>query len=258
MRNTHQSCHGLVLGCEADSGVNAGISTYFIRAASSTTKIFAIDPLEKPICRQGKRWIDESGLTTYYTGKNFVDLLDIDWKTMIAKKEVDPDSTLVFIDDHLHAFERVAKCSRFGFRHFLVEDNYKKGEGATPKDKVSTPKQYFNSHAEYKIEGDWLFANVKAYAEFPPIVPPIMAKEYTGDRKAAGGFMVASDTNEDIMPPMLRPDLSSEDMKLYQEIAVELGMDPSLKDVESYMQFMCYNQICHLEMIPIPDAIKIT
>ena len=62
-----------------ESGVNAGVSTYIIRAASPTTKIFAIDPLAKPICGQGKRWVDPSDLTTNYWGENFTDLLDLDW-----------------------------------------------------------------------------------------------------------------------------------------------------------------------------------
>jgi hypothetical protein len=29
---------------------------------------FAIDPEDKPICKQEKRWIDSSDLTTYFTG----------------------------------------------------------------------------------------------------------------------------------------------------------------------------------------------
>lgn len=117
-----------------ESGVNQGVSTYFIRAASSTTKIFAIDPMDKPICEQGERWIDSSDLTTNLTGeKNFVDLLALDWKGMIDKGEVDPDKTLIFIDDHLHAFQRIAGVLRHGVRHIVVEDNYKFGEGKEAK-----------------------------------------------------------------------------------------------------------------------------
>ena len=97
-----------------ESGVNQGVSTYFIRAASSTTKIFAIDPLDKPICDQGDRWIDSSKLTTYYTGKEFVDLLDLNWKWMIEQNEVNPERTLVFLDDHLHAFQRIAGVLKHG------------------------------------------------------------------------------------------------------------------------------------------------
>lgn len=237
-----------------ESGVNAGVSTYFIRAASPTTKIFAIDPLEKPICAQGERWIDSSEHTIYYTGKTFVDLTDLDWKGMVTRREIDPDKTLVFIDDHLHAFKRIASVMKFGIRHVVVEDNYKMNEGATPQDRKSTPKQMFYGK-QWEKEGNWLFNNVIAYAEFPPIVPPIMAKDFTGERKKAGGFMVASDTNTDIVHPILRPDLKKEDMHIYNSMARELDIDPTLKDNKSYMQFMNYNQICHLELLPRPPTL---
>lgn len=237
-----------------ESGVNAGVSTYFIRAASPTTKIFAIDPLDKPICGQGERWIDSSQNTINYTGKNFVDLMALDWKGMVTRKEIDLDKTLVFIDDHLHAFKRIASVMKFGVRHVVVEDNYKVNEGATPQDKKSTPKQMFYGK-RWEREGNWLFHNLIAYAEFPPIVPPIMAKAFTGERKKAGGFMVASDTNTDIVHPILRPDLNEEDLNIYHSIARELNIDPTLKDLESYMQFMNYNQICHLELLPRPPIL---
>jgi hypothetical protein len=48
---------------------------------------------------------------------------------MIARKEVDPGSTLVFLDDHLHTYNRIAGVREFGIRHVVVEDNYKLGEG---------------------------------------------------------------------------------------------------------------------------------
>lgn len=236
-----------------ESGVNAGVSTYFIRKASPTTRIFAIDPLEEPICSQGKRWIDTDNqkLTINYTGKNFIDLLDLDWKGMIDRKEVDPARTLVFIDDHLHAYKRIAGVMKHGVKHVVVEDNYKDREGATPDDKKSTPKQVFNNKI-YHEEAMWLFANTVAYGEFPPIVPPVLAKESTEPRKRAGGFMVAADKNTDIAAPMLRPDLHESDGAVYRKIAAELGFDSTLKDRFSYMQFMNYNQICHLELLPLP------
>ena len=123
--------------------------------------------------------------------------------------------------------------------------------GATALDKQSTPKQYFLGD-QYKTEANWLFRNTKIYAEFPPVVPPIMAKAFSGERKKAGGFMVASDKNTDIVHPILRPDLNEEDKKTYKVMSTALGIDPSLKDHESYMQFMNYNQICYLELLPVP------
>ena len=63
--------------------------------------------------------------------------------------------------------------------------------------------------------------------------------------------MVAGDKNEDIVHPILRPDLDENDMKLYKDIAAKLGYDPSLKETESYLQFMNYNQIAYLELSPL-------
>lgn len=124
-----------------ESGVNAGVSTYFIRSASPSTRIYAIDPEEKPICGQGARWIDHEGirnkLTINYTGKqNFKDMLDLDWAGMIRRKEIDPDTTLVFLDDHLHSLKRIAALMKVGIRHVLVEDNYKYGKGKQKTDVV--------------------------------------------------------------------------------------------------------------------------
>ena len=67
--------------------------------------------------------------------------------------------------------------------------------------------------------------------------------------------MVASDNNKDIVHPMLRPDLNKDDMKKYIDIANTLGVDPTLEDNMSYMQFMNYNQICHLELLPMPPTL---
>lgn len=233
-----------------ESGVNQGVSTYFIRAASKATRIFAIDPEEKPICKQGKRWIDSSTLTVNYTGKKFIDILDLNWEEMIQNKNIDPATTLVFIDDHLNTFERIRALRKFDIRHIIVEDNYKKGEGATWNDRNSTPKQMFFQKRSWK-KGSWLFNNIISYAEFPPLIPPIMAKKNTEPRKKAGGFMVASDTNLDIVPPILRPDLSTDDMHLFHTIANVLDLDTKLVDRNSYMQFMNYNQFCYLEFPPL-------
>jgi len=236
-----------------ESGVNAGQSTYFIRAASNTTKIFAIDPEDKPICRQGNRWIDSSELTTYFIGENFVDLIDLDWKGMIEKKEVDPESTLVYLDDHQHAYSRIKAVTEHGIQHVMSEDNYKVGEGSNPIDRRSSPKQIFSlrQNNEEKESVRLFFDNhVKTYAEFPILVPPIMAKEWTEPKKAAGAFMHAADKNEDIVAPILRPDLDEDDLKLYKDIVAKLDYDPSLKDKESYMEFMNYCQIAYLKLSP--------
>lgn len=180
-------------------------------------------------------------------GEKFVDLMKLDWKGMIAKKEVDPDTTIVFLDDEADVFERINGILEVGLRHVLVEDNFKYGDGGNSKTKASTPKQMFCAK-ELKQKGEWLFKNIVAYAEFPPLVPPIMAKAYPGERKKGGGFMVATDSNIDVVHPMLRPDRTENDKNLYNKIVAALGMDSTLKDQNSYMQFMNYNHMCHLEL----------
>lgn len=111
-------------------------------------------------------------------------------------------------------------------------------------------------HGEkWKKEGELLFNKLVAYSEFPPLVPPIMATAYKGKRKEAGGFMVAADDNKDIVHPILRPDLNEDDMKMYEYIADTLGYNKTLQDNESYMQFMNYNQICHLELKPEEEKV---
>lgn len=65
-----------------ENGVNAGHSTYIMRAAAPRAKIYPIDPLEEPICNQGKRWVDEKN-SEYFTGTNFKDFADVDWEEKI-------------------------------------------------------------------------------------------------------------------------------------------------------------------------------
>jgi hypothetical protein len=115
-----------------ESGVNAGVSTYIMRvAAGPKTKIFAIDPLDTPICGQGARWIDSNDNTEYFTGANFQDFSEIDWKNLVKEKNIDPKDVLVYFDDHLNIFDRFPALMKNSFRHVLLEDNYKVGEGKT-------------------------------------------------------------------------------------------------------------------------------
>lgn len=237
-----------------ESGINAGVSTYFIRKAWPYTKIISTDPEPKPICKQGERWIDKSNLTTYYTGDNFIDLSQLDIRKHY--KEQKNPKILVFIDDHQHLVKRIPRLVQQGVKYVIVEDNYRQGEGSTNNDRIGTPKQMF-SHTKgaFVKDGHWLFQNVDSYAEFPPLIPPIMAKASNEPRKADGGFMVASDKNTDIPAPILRPDLDSEDMKIYEEICNILGLDKTMVDRDSYLQFMNYNQIAFMELITLRGPI---
>lgn len=242
-----------------ESGVNAGQSTYFMRAAAPNARIYAIDPLAKPICGQATRWIDTEGPVEYFTGSNFKDIEDIDWDSKIRTGEMDPNKTLAFLDDHLVVFERLAILMRFGIRHVLLEDNYKVGEGGTMKDRAGfTPKQMFRRVDDDSI---YLWNNLVSYSEFPPLVAPVLAKNWKGKRKAAGGFLFHTDSNVDIVPPILNAhdtddEQGRQDYSVYERICRELSIDPLLEDDASYMQIMNYNQISYFELVPMAPRIR--
>ncbi len=75
-----------------------------------------------------------------------------------------------------------------------------------------------------------------------------MAKAYKGKRRKEGGFMFATDENNDIVHPILRPDIDEEDKKMYEEIAATLDIDSTLQNGQSYLELMTYNQICYLKL----------
>ena len=101
-----------------------------------------------------------------------------------------------------------------------------------------------------------MFHSIVSYAEFPPLVPPLMSKDITFElpeqRKKAGGFLLPNEEADDIMHPILRPDLAREDMEIFNHIAQVLGLRSSIQEKPDYMQFMNYNQICHMELVPMP------
>ena len=74
-----------------------------------------------------------------------------------------------------------------------------------------------------------------SYTEFPPIVPPIMAKDHIIERKRAGGFMIAGDDNKDISAPLLRPDMDDRDEAIYNQICAKLRLDPKVRGNDTYM-----------------------
>ena len=62
----------------------------------------------------------------YLVGKDWVDLAKVDWKS----RGVDPETTVVFIDDHQSAYRRALLALKpQGFRRFMIDDNYPFGTG---------------------------------------------------------------------------------------------------------------------------------
>ena len=217
-----------------ESGVNSGQSTYFFRKACPTAKIISIDPESIPICGQPVRWIDTTN-NEYLTGDAFVDFDAVNWGERIRSGEIDPKTTLAFIDDHRGFFHRMKTFAKHGFRHLMNEDNYILGEGATRPDKIGlTPKQMFEKPESPDTE--WLFHNLKRYAEFPPIIPPVLSKDTDHAKKAQGGFLHKTDDLTRIEEPLLRPDTNEADRQVFEKIAQALGLDPTLVDAQSYTE----------------------
>jgi hypothetical protein len=102
-------------------------------------------------------------------------------------------------------------------------------------------------------DSEFAFHQMVSYAEFPPLVPPIMSKGNPEPRKRAGGFLHFRDKNKDIVAPIFRPDIEENafDKKMYQMITKKLDIDPTLPDFHSYLQMMNYNQICYFELRPL-------
>lgn len=233
-----------------ESGVNAGHSTYIMRAAAGPdTKLYPMDPLEKPICNQQERWMDPTSNNEYFTGTNFKDFNEVDWAAKIKSGEIDPERTLVLLDDHLDPSTRYPTLVKMGFRHILLEDNYKANKGATQGDKAGwLPKQLFSRNDR---DSQFFFQITKRYAEFPPLVPPILAKEYKKPSKPAGGFLHVTDDLKTLVAPLLRPDLDEDDRAIYEKICKSVGINPALTDDDSYMQVMNYNQFAYIELVPM-------
>lgn len=208
-----------------ESGINSGQSTYFFRSACPNAKIISIDPEPKPICGQPVRWIDSTN-NEYLTGENFTDFDNVNWGERIRAGQLDPATTLVFVDDHRGFFKRFSTFARYGFRHLINEDNYKLGEGATRADKMGlTPKQMFRQ--PQSPDTVWLFHNLMTYREFPPLVPPSLTEGTPHIKKPQGGFLHHTDDLVHIEEPLLRPEINDSDKELYETIAFRLNLDAS-------------------------------
>ncbi len=95
-----------------ESGVWKGQGTWFMEQAAPQAQIIAIDPVLE-------RLVYKSPKVTYQTK----DFTKTDWS------HIDKAQTLLFFDDHQNAYERLKAGKKFGFKHFLFEDNYPASQG---------------------------------------------------------------------------------------------------------------------------------
>jgi len=105
-----------------ESGVGKGGSTWMLRqAAGELTKIIALDPAPAFDVEY-----KDAGNTVYLLDRTFQDLGNIDWNVYIPPS--DRENTLVMLDDHISAAERVRHLIKSNFTHLWFGPNYHYGE----------------------------------------------------------------------------------------------------------------------------------
>lgn len=107
------------------AGVSSGQMTWWLRTAVPNAQIFAVERIDPEMVYSGLTdvWLDTSPKTKYFTGHNFVDVLEADWETLIPDAGVRA-KTLVILSDHRSGIEQFKVLKGKGFRKFLYMDNY--------------------------------------------------------------------------------------------------------------------------------------
>ena len=101
-----------------ESGVNLGLGTWIIRQAAPTAKLILLDPKN----RTNMVYRDNSELAVYMIGNDFQDFGSVNWRDLVL-----PEETLIFIDDHQEAFDRIDVALQWGFKRLVFDDNYWNG-----------------------------------------------------------------------------------------------------------------------------------
>ena len=212
-----------------ESGVNAGVSTYMLRKAAPTALIISFDPRRKPRCgSRPERWIDHTN-NVYFAGPKFTDMTSMNWSSPTWRHRLDPESTLVYVDDHQNPMQRIKAMQKHGFRHMMLEDNYAPpaaGDALTckPADSCSV-KAVLARGTKAGETASWLREQLLAYAEVPPLVfwlPDYAAQDIASAPVTSAQMhpQLLSQTAE----PMLRPDLRPEDKRTLRKIERVLNM----------------------------------
>lgn len=143
-----------------ESGVWKGQGTWLLESICPNAKIYSLDP--------NLHYREYISKNVSYLDQDFS---KIDWK----KYNLDPQNTLLFFDDHQNAFERFKEGVRFGFKHFIFEDNYPTDRGdCYSLKKVFSHSGHKDNDGKTQIEPNsddenWLRKNICVYQEFPPL-----------------------------------------------------------------------------------------
>jgi len=134
------------------AGVSSGQMTWWLRMTVPNAQIFALERIDPEMIYSGLTdvWLDDSPKTKYFTGANFVDALDANWKELIPDAGVRA-KTLVILSDHRSCIEQFKVLQAAGFRHFLYMDNYPY-EMATSAEEQTCKDQGLGLKRDYPVE----------------------------------------------------------------------------------------------------------
>jgi hypothetical protein len=211
-----------------ESGTFNGHSTWLIAETLPKARIISLD---KSVAPQERR----PGVE-YMVLDKFIDFAMVDWKA----KGVDPQTAVVFLDDHQSGFRRVFREGHpQGFLRYILEDNYPYLEGdnlsmkwvcererkdAWPgivRDNFDTTRtsQTWEEHVK---QGDEAERKTKYYYEFPPIAHEKFTKQMRYNSKYASQPIVTRQSDFD----KLLPKLPAIEFKMYTHFSyIELNED---------------------------------
>ena len=133
-----------------ESGVFKGQGTWAMDVGNPDMTFYCFDPTIN---------------STEYKIKNakyFVyDLTQFNWKSIDTNFI---ENSIVFLDDHVCDYDRIVFLRKFGFKKYIVEDNYPPGVG----DQLSI-KKILEGEEEYNEQRNKILSFIKVYYEFPPI-----------------------------------------------------------------------------------------
>ena len=172
-----------------ESGAFKGLGTWIIRTALPRARIISLDPAPERRRLNG---------VEYLTGNLFTDFGDVDWAAM----NVDPEQTLVFLDDHQSAFRRIFDENSHGFRRFIAEDNYDylQGDNMSLKWVCERERKHLwrgsirdnfgrnrssQSWEQHLQLGDRMKSSLKTYYEFPPVAASAFTNQTRFDERHA-------------------------------------------------------------------------
>ncbi|CAD7974617.1 unnamed protein product [Amoebophrya sp. A25] len=178
---------------------------------------------------------------------------------------MNPERTLVFLDDHVSPLLRLAALRARGFRRFILDDNYPSGSGWSWGESLLSLRNILeanNTESSSSPEKRWLHDSLIEYSVFPPLFHLPSLLHNTSETTALKfGFQRHFSTKFGgcFPPPGVRPlrpapallDADREgDMAILSLLHQEMDLDFAKvqTDPDAYKELFSYCWITYLEL----------